>query len=62
MKILTYEEYQDKLKKLRTSKDVSNFAKELVAPVLQEMLEAEMLRQIESMSEEEALRRLAEND
>jgi putative transposase len=42
MKILTYEEYQDKLKKLRTSKDVSNFAKELVAPVLQEMLEAEM--------------------
>jgi putative transposase len=42
MKMLTYEEYQDKLKKLKTSKDVSNFAKELIAPVLQEMLESEM--------------------
>lgn len=42
MKILSYEEYQDKVKKLKTSKDVHSFLKELVAPTLQTMLEAEM--------------------
>ncbi len=42
MKILSYEEYQEKVKSLKTSKDVNNFLKELVAPTLQAMLEAEM--------------------
>lgn len=42
MKILSYEEYQEKVKNLKTSKDVNNFLKELVAPTLQAMLEAEM--------------------
>lgn len=42
MKILSYEEYQEKVKNLKTSKDVNTFLKELVAPTLQAMLEAEM--------------------
>ena len=42
MKILSYEDYNKKVKNLRTVKDVSNFAKELVAPTLQAMLDAEM--------------------
>jgi len=42
MKILSYDEYQEKVKNLKTSKDVNNFLKELVAPTLQAMLEAEM--------------------
>lgn len=42
MKMLSYEEYQDKVKKLKTSKDVNAFLKALVAPTLQAMLEAEM--------------------
>lgn len=41
-KILSYDEYNEKIKKLKTSKDASNFIKSLVAPVLQEMLEVEM--------------------
>ncbi len=42
MKPLSYEEYQEKLKNLKTMADVTNFAKELIAPTLQTMLEAEM--------------------
>jgi len=42
MKPLSYEEYQQKLKSLITMSDVTNFAKELIAPTLQTMLEAEM--------------------
>jgi putative transposase len=41
-KTLTYEEYQEKVKSLKSFSDVTNFAKELIAPTLQAMLEAEM--------------------
>ena len=40
--ILSYEEYQEKIKGLKTSTDAEHFVRDLVAPVLQEMLEAEM--------------------
>lgn len=46
MKMLSYEEYNDKIKKLKTSKDVHSFLKELVAPTLQAMLEAEMTQHV----------------
>jgi len=39
---LSYEEYQEKVKNLRTMSDVTSFAKELIAPTLQKMLEGEM--------------------
>lgn len=39
---LSYEEYQEKVANLRTASDVTNFAKELIAPTLQAILEAEM--------------------
>lgn len=39
---LSFEEYQEKVKNLKTSTDVTAFAKDLIAPVLQAMLEAEM--------------------
>ncbi len=39
---LSFEEYQEKVKNLKTSADVTAFAKDLIAPVLQGMLEAEM--------------------
>lgn len=39
---LSWEEYQEKVKNLKTMSDVTNFAKELVAPTLQSMLEAEL--------------------
>lgn len=42
MKILSYEEYQKKVENLKTMSDVTNFAKELVAPTLQKMLEVEL--------------------
>lgn len=42
MRTLTYEEYQEKVKNLKTVSDVTNFAKELIAPTLQKMLEAEL--------------------
>lgn len=42
MKTLTYEEYNEKVKNLKTASDVTNFAKELIAPTLQKMLEAEL--------------------
>lgn len=42
MKGLTNEEFQKKLKSLKTMGDAHSFAKELVAPILQEMLEEEM--------------------
>ena len=42
MKILSYEEYQEKVKNLKSFSDVSNFAKELVAPTIQAMLEGEI--------------------
>lgn len=42
MKPLTFEEYNEKIKNLKTMSDVTNFAKELIAPTLQAMLEAEM--------------------
>lgn len=41
-KTITYEEFQEKASKLKTVSDVTNFAKELLAPTLQAMLEAEM--------------------
>jgi len=40
--ILSYEEYQEKLKGLETVDDVTDFLRDLVSPVLQEMLENEM--------------------
>lgn len=39
---ISYEEFQEKMSKLKTVSDVTNFAKELLAPTLQAMLEAEM--------------------
>jgi putative transposase len=42
MKTLSYEEYQEKVKKLKTFGDVTAFAKDLVAPTLQAMLEGEI--------------------
>lgn len=42
MKTISYEEYQEKVKNLKTMSDVTSFAKELIAPTLQKMLEAEM--------------------
>lgn len=42
MKTLTYEEYNEKVRNLKTMGDVTNFAKALIAPTLQAMLEAEM--------------------
>jgi putative transposase len=46
MKPITYEEYQKKVKNLKTISDVTNFAKELIAPTLQTMLEAEMVQHL----------------
>lgn len=43
---LTFEEYQEKLKTLRTSGDVMGFLKDLVAPTLQAMLDAEMTQHL----------------
>jgi len=40
--MLTYEQYQRKIANLKTAGDVTNFAKELIAPVLQTVLEQEM--------------------
>lgn len=40
--LLSYEQYQEKMKGLKTANDLNGFLKSLVAPVLQEMLEAEM--------------------
>lgn len=40
--LLSYDEYQEKVKNLKTADDVNGFVKDLVGPVLQEMLEAEM--------------------
>lgn len=39
---LSYEEYQAKVASLKTASDVTNFVKDLIAPTLQAMLEAEM--------------------
>ena len=41
-KILSYEEYQEKIANLKTMCDVNEFVKALVAPTVQTMLEAEM--------------------
>lgn len=41
-RILTQEEIGNQLKRLRTMKDVTNFTKSLVGPVIEQMLEAEM--------------------
>jgi hypothetical protein len=41
-KTLSAGEYQERLAKLKTMKDVNAFVKELIAPTLQQMLEAEM--------------------
>lgn len=40
--MLTYDQYQRKITGLKTAGDVTNFAKELIAPVLQTILEEEM--------------------
>lgn len=42
MKTLSHDEYNDKISKLKTLDDLNKFAKELIAPVLQEMLDGEM--------------------
>lgn len=42
MQALSYDEYNAKMKNLKTMSDVTNFLKELVAPTLQVMLEAEI--------------------
>lgn len=42
MKTLSHDEYKAKVSKLKTLDDLNNFAKDLIAPVLQEMLEGEM--------------------
>lgn len=39
---LTFDEYQKKLSELKTASDVTNFARDLIAPALQHILEAEM--------------------
>jgi len=41
-KTLTFEEYNERVKNLRTASDVTSFVKDLVAPTIQAMLEAEM--------------------
>jgi len=41
-RVLTYEEYQEKIKNLKSMEDVNAFVKDLVAPAVQTMLEAEM--------------------
>ena len=46
MKILSYDEYQEKVKQLNVSKDVHTFLKELVAPTLQAILEVEMTQHL----------------
>jgi putative transposase len=40
--LVSSEEFQEKAKNLKTLSDVTNFAKELIAPTLQKMLEAEL--------------------
>lgn len=45
-RFLSYEEYQSKVAGLRTADDVTNFAKELLAPTLQAILEAEMTQHL----------------
>ncbi len=40
--MISYEEFQEKVRNLRTSGDATSFLKELIAPTLQSMLEAEM--------------------
>lgn len=44
--LLSYDEYQDKVKNLKTADDVNGFVRDLVGPVLQEMLEAEMTNHV----------------
>lgn len=44
--LLSYEEYQEKVRNLRTADDLNGFVKDLVGPVLQEMLEAEMTNHV----------------
>ena len=41
-RFLTFEEYNERIKNLKTVGDVTTFAKDLVAPALQVMLDAEM--------------------
>ena len=38
VKTLSYEEYNERVKKLRTASDVTSFVKDLVAPTIQAML------------------------
>lgn len=44
--LLSYEEYNEKINNLKTMKDVTSFVKELVAPTLQAMLEAELTHHV----------------
>lgn len=46
MNTISYEEFQEKLKSLKTMDDAVNFAKDLVAPTIQKMLEAEMTQHL----------------
>lgn len=41
-KVISYEEFNEKVENLKTMNDVSSFLKSLIAPTLQRMLEAEM--------------------
>lgn len=43
---LSHEEYTERVKNLKTMKDVSAFVKDLIAPALQTMLEAEMTQHL----------------
>lgn len=45
-KTLSPEEYEDRLKNLKTMKDVNAFVKELIAPTLQQMLDVEMTQHL----------------
>lgn len=41
-RVISGEEYEERIKQLKDLSDVTNFAKELIAPTLQKMLEAEL--------------------
>jgi putative transposase len=41
-RVISGEEYEERIKQLKDLNDVTNFAKELIAPTLQKMLEAEL--------------------
>jgi transposase-like protein len=46
-KFLSQDEYDTRVKNLKTVKDVTDFVKDLIAPALQTMLEAEMTEHLD---------------